>query len=240
MPSSTLGRSTVAITAAATAASIASVASLLYYFDIPSLLQQRVQSRKVGGSRCFSLDTKPSLPEFRILTQQVTLRETYPLASGVEKNVPIYDCASFDLTDASATDKLQDELYHNLTSGPGVYILRNFFADVSVIDATNRAFEEIITREQEASGTKGDHFALGNANARIWNAFSKHALQDPESYVQYFSNPWFKLATKSRRKSTLSDPAGKRRGRIETTIWVFRLMRMLWRGPRLCIRCRDY
>ncbi len=197
MPPSTPGRSTVAITAAATAASIASIASLLYYLDIPSLLQQRVQSRKVVESRCYSLNTKPSLPEFQILTQQITLPETYPLASGVEENVPIYDCASFDLTDASSTDKLQDELHHNLTSGPGVYILRNFFADATVIDATNRAFEEIITREHEASGTKGDHFAPGNANARIWNAFSKHALQDPESYVQYFSNPWFKLVCDS-------------------------------------------
>ncbi|TKA71730.1 hypothetical protein B0A55_08532 [Friedmanniomyces simplex] len=198
MPPSTSGRNTAAIAAAATAASIASIASLLYYLEIPSLLQQRVQARTVGGPRCYSPNAKPSLPEFKLLTQQETLRETYPLASRIEKNTPIYDCASFDLTDVSATDKLQDELYHNLTSGPGVYILKHFFLDPSIIDATNQAFEEIIAYEHQASGgAKGDHFAPGNANARIWNAFSKHALQDPESYVQYFSNPWFKLVCDS-------------------------------------------
>ncbi|KAK5694025.1 hypothetical protein LTR97_009643 [Elasticomyces elasticus] len=189
-PSMQAGRST-AITVAATAASIASIAGLLYHLEIPSLLQQRVKARRVGP-RCYSSKTKPSLPELRILTQQQTLHETYPLASTIEKNIPIYDCAAFDLTD---TERLQDELYHNLVSGPGVYVLKNFFADTSVIDSTNLAYEDIISRELQASGAKGDHFGTGNS--RIWNAFSKHALQEPESYVRYFSNPWFKVVCDS-------------------------------------------
>ncbi|KAK3109545.1 hypothetical protein LTR53_017096 [Teratosphaeriaceae sp. CCFEE 6253] len=185
------GRST-AITAAATAACISSLAGTVYYLGIPALLQQRVRSRKVE-SRCYSTNAKPSLAEFKLLTQQETLAETYPVASDVHENIPIYDCNRFDLANTSQVNDLQDELYHNLTAGPGVYVLRHFFPDTAVIDATNAAYEEIIAHEMKVSGAKGDHFAPGNANARIWNAFSKHALQDPESYLQYFSNPFFKV-----------------------------------------------
>ena len=195
MPSSGPSRNT-AITAAATVASVAGVVGSLYALNIPSLLSQRVKARKVEP-RNFSASSKPSLAELKLLTEQITLPSTYPLATAIEKNIPIYDCRKFNLSNARKIDQLQDELYHNLVSGPGVYVLKHFFPDTAVLGAANAAYDRIIAREKEASGEKGDHFAPGSANDRIWNSFSKHALEDPESFTEYFSNPWFKLACDS-------------------------------------------
>ncbi len=134
----------------------------------------------------------------RNLTQQLTSTITYPLAERIERKIPIYDCNSFQLGDEERIDRLQDELYHNLTAGPGVYILKHFFSDLSAIGSANQAFDAIIAAElEQTSGNKGDHFAPASANSRIWNSFSKHALQSPESFVEYFSNPWFKVVCDS-------------------------------------------
>ncbi|KAK3717188.1 hypothetical protein LTR37_005897 [Vermiconidia calcicola] len=195
MPPSARDRAT-AFTAAATFASTISILGTLYYLDIPSLLQSRVKSRKIEP-RCYSTFSKLSIQEFETLTQQVTLKETYPLANKLEKNVPVYDCNNFDITNAKQIDSLQDELYHNLTSGPGVYVLKHFFTDINTIDAANEAYDSIINRELEQSGAKGDHFAPASSNSRIWNSFSKHACQAPENFTSYFSNPWFPIVCHS-------------------------------------------
>ena len=96
-------------------------------------------------------------------------------------------------------DQLQDELYHNLTTGPGVYVLKRFFSDLGTVDASNATYDHIIARELQQSGekAKGDHFAPASANSRIWNSFSKHGLQDPDSFFKYFSTPWFKVVCES-------------------------------------------
>ena len=189
---------TGAIAAATTIASVAGLLGTLYYLDIPSLLRKRVKSRKVEP-RCYSIDSPPSITEFKTLTQQITLKETYPLATSIQKNIPIYDCKDFDLRDEEQIDSLQDELYHNLTAGPGVYVLKHFFTDLSTIDSANKAYDSIIASELNANttGVKGDHFAPASANSRIWNSFSKHCIQDPESFTHYFSNPWFKITCES-------------------------------------------
>ena len=184
------------VAAAASIASIFGILGTMYYLDIPSLLQQRVKSRKLEP-RCYSAKEAPSLAAFKTLTQQITLKETYLLARDIKKNIPIYDCTKFNLSDAKQLDSLEDELYHNLTSGPGVYVMKHFFTDIDTIDATNATYEAIIKEELERTGQKGDHFASADSNSRIWNSFSKHALQDPESFTKYFSNPWFKIACDS-------------------------------------------
>ena len=187
---------TGAISAATTIASVAGLLGTLYYLDIPSVLQKRLKSRQVE-SRCYSGKTPPSLAELKTITQQNTLSQTYPLAATIKKNIPIYDCKDFDFKDTARIDRLQDELYHNLISGPGVYVMKHFFSDLSTIDSASKAFDEINDDELQSSGAKGDHFAPASANSRIWNSFSKHALQDPSSFTAYFSNPWFKIVCES-------------------------------------------
>jgi ectoine hydroxylase-related dioxygenase (phytanoyl-CoA dioxygenase family) len=147
--------------------------------------------------RCYSNKSPPSITAFKALTAQITLKSTYPLCAEVKKNIPIYNCNDLDLANPDQLDKLQDELYHNLVSGPGVYVMKHFFNNLDTIDQASAAFDEIIASELQATGAKGDHFAPASANSRIWNSFSKHALQDPESFAAYFSNPWFKVVCES-------------------------------------------
>jgi len=96
--------------------------------------------------------------------------------------------------DEAPMEKLKDEWYHILLSGPGVFVLKIFFSTndgLRIIDGANAAFAAIIARELEGE-SKGDHFGSKTANARIWNSFSKHCLQDPGNFIEYWSNPLFK------------------------------------------------
>lgn len=195
MPPSAPQSKAVTAAAAATAATVLGAAGALYYLNIPKFFQQRPRSRTVEP-RCFSVEkNKPSLAAFAALTSQRTLAETYPLASRIEKNLPIYDSRGFDLSSPAFVDRLQDEFHHILLHGPGVLVLQNFFTDLSIIDATNAAYDAIIGREAEGDDRRedGDHYAPAGANSRIWNSFSKHALHDPCSFSAYHSNPLFPI-----------------------------------------------
>lgn len=177
-------------TALAAFACVAGLVGTVHYLEIPSLVRQRQKSRKVEP-RCYSLENPPSLEAFKVLIDQITLPSTYPKAKEISKNVPIYDCTAFQLSDREAMAQLQDEWYHILISGPGVFVLKHFFPDEDILDATNEAYATIAMEEQSIDDRKGDHFAPASANTRVWNSFSKHCLQDPESFVDYYSNPLF-------------------------------------------------
>jgi ectoine hydroxylase-related dioxygenase (phytanoyl-CoA dioxygenase family) len=139
-----------------------------------------------------------SLDEFKQICSQSIDASTYPLACAVEHNVPIYDIAALDTPQLTAEtiSHLQDEWHHILHTGPGVFVLRGMYTPTkyaSILSATNDAFDRIIARERASNPSKGDHFAASGTNDRIWNAFSKHALEDPASFTSYYANPW--LAT---------------------------------------------
>lgn len=154
-------------------------------------------SNGVVEPRCCSVADKQSLDAFKTLTSQSTLSSTYPLAASVQENIPIYDASSFKLSDEFFVSRLQDELYHVLVKGPGVYVIYSFYQDKSFIDSANTAYDAIIAQELATSGTKGDHFAAGGSNSRVWNSFSKHCFQDVESFFHYYSNPLFKVVCES-------------------------------------------
>ncbi|KAJ5474485.1 hypothetical protein N7475_004051 [Penicillium sp. IBT 31633x] len=147
------------------------------------------------ASRLYSTSTT-RLSEFKEICSQTTNPTTYPLASEVKSNIPIYNIADLESTGLTADliTRLQDEWHHILHTGPGVYVLRSMYNPskyASTLNSTNNAFNAIIAHENGQSTTKkGDHFAAGGTNDRIWNAFSKHALQDPSSFIDYYSNPW--------------------------------------------------
>jgi ectoine hydroxylase-related dioxygenase (phytanoyl-CoA dioxygenase family) len=184
-------------TALAAFVSLATVVGAIHYLEIPSLLAQRKKARKVS-KRCYDTEERYSLAAFQTLTTQLTLPETYPLAIDLQKNVPIYDCLRIDLEDAKKVEALKDELFHILYDGPGVYVMKNFFTDMATLDSANAAFATIIEIElKESNGAKGDHFAPASANSRIWNSFSKHCIQDPASFVKYYSNPLFRLVSEA-------------------------------------------
>ncbi|KAL4927696.1 phytanoyl-CoA dioxygenase family protein [Aspergillus undulatus] len=152
------------------------------------------------SSRVFHKETSVSLSDFQQICSQTTDPATYPLASTVQSNIPIYNAPSFNPTDPSQTTVLQDEWYHILESGPGIFVLKGMY-DVSkynsTLSATNAAFQTIIDDERLRNGKTGDHFAAGGKNDRIWNSFSKHAFADPVSFTDYYSNPWLKIVSET-------------------------------------------
>ncbi|KAJ5143687.1 Phytanoyl-CoA dioxygenase [Penicillium bovifimosum] len=148
-----------------------------------------------GHSKVTSrLYSSPQLTEFQEICSQTTDPTTYPLANDIQSNIPIYDLPALESTlTATLLTRLQDEWHHILHKGPGVYILRSMYPSpkyTQTLTSTNEAFNAIIARERTHPTKKGDHFAAANTNDRIWNAFSKHALQDPSSFLSYYSNPW--------------------------------------------------
>ncbi|EXJ92129.1 hypothetical protein A1O3_00679 [Capronia epimyces CBS 606.96] len=163
--------------------------------DSRPLQDRHTHSTSRNGSqipkRLYSISRPPSLASFRKLCAQTITADTYPQASAVVANIPIYNLSGTP-PDQTTIDHLQDEWHHILLSGPGVFVLRNFVRererDTGLLNRVNSVFSTII--ESEASVSKGDHFAASGKNSRIWNSFQKHAERDPASFVLYYSNPW--------------------------------------------------
>ncbi|KAL1859495.1 hypothetical protein Daus18300_009640 [Diaporthe australafricana] len=145
--------------------------------------------------RLFSLNEAPSVDQLAAICSQRATREHYPLAAAVESNVPIYDLPAFSALPKAQRGALQDEWYHILHSGPGVFVTKGLFRDRQLLERANRAFYSIIEREREGGVSQGDHFAAAGKNDRIWNSFSKHALADPASFAAYYGNPFLGLVS---------------------------------------------
>ncbi len=127
---------------------------------------------------------------------QQTHLEDYPNALAVEKKVVIYDgrhlnrCCSHEET----TRDIVTELHMCLSEGPGVFVMRNAYARVSLLDDITAVFYEIIETERKAAGGGGDHFGQ---NERIWNALQKVCVRAPELFIPYFGNPLIALAARA-------------------------------------------
>ncbi|CBY01639.1 similar to phytanoyl-CoA dioxygenase [Plenodomus lingam JN3] len=143
-------------------------------------------------SRLFSASNPPSLDDFdRLISETKAIH--YPLSTRITSSVPIYELPEFSSLTPGQRSALQDEWYHILLSGPGVFVTKYLFKDISLIEKVSTVFASIIAKEKEISGQRGDHFAGSGANDRIWNSFSKHCMQDSESFLKYYSNPWLPL-----------------------------------------------
>jgi ectoine hydroxylase-related dioxygenase (phytanoyl-CoA dioxygenase family) len=146
----------------------------------------------VVGSRVFLASKPPSLELFKELTTE-SIPIHYPLASNVISNVPIYELPVYTSLDFKERNALQDEWYHILRSGPGVFAVKYMYKDTDLLDRVSGVYSDIIVQEKQHAGKRGDHFAGSGANDRIWNSFSKHCLHDPASFTEYYSNPWLPL-----------------------------------------------
>ncbi|RYN81005.1 hypothetical protein AA0117_g2723 [Alternaria alternata] len=148
------------------------------------------------GPRLFSVKKPPSLDDFKKLTTE-SVPCHYPLAKAVELNVPIYHLPDYHSLSPEERSALQDEWYHILLSGPGVFVTKDLYKDTSLLEKVNRVYANIIAEEKKVAGKRGDHFAGAGANDRIWNSLSKHCLQDPESFATYYANPWLPLISEA-------------------------------------------
>lgn len=142
--------------------------------------------------RLFSTSQPPSLDDFKALTiESATIH--YPLAKEIINKVPVYDLSRLSSYSADQLSALQDEWYHILLHGPGVFATKHMYTDLGLIDKVNDVYSSIIKQEEQKAGKKGDHFATSGSNSRIWNSFSKHCLADPSTFLKYYSNPWLPL-----------------------------------------------
>lgn len=144
-------------------------------------------------TRLFSLHETPSLNELAGICTRKAAHHDYPLAASIQRNVPIYQLPPLSSLDATGRADLQDEWYRVLLSGPGVFVTKGLYKDTSVLDRSTEAFYKIVDHERQNATSQGDHFAAAGKNDRIWNSFSKHALRDPASFVDYYSNPYLGL-----------------------------------------------
>lgn len=139
------------------------------------------------------------LADLLTLTSRSVDLHDYPLASTVEKNVLIYDCARLraKLGDAEALQDLRAEWAAALLTGPGVVVLKHAEADHAMLDHVSELFRAMIQEQHRTGLGGGDHFAKPGANDRIWNSLEKHCLADPESFARYYSNPFFALISEA-------------------------------------------
>lgn len=118
------------------------------------------------------------------LIQQKLAPADVPFAADIQKNVPVYDIPSLNLSDP----ELLAEWARVLLSGAGVICLKRAYADTTPVDRATEVFQHLIKDERAHGAGKGDHFAASGANDRIWNALQKHCFRDPEGFAAYYAN----------------------------------------------------
>ncbi|KAK5080012.1 hypothetical protein LTR70_009022 [Exophiala xenobiotica] len=152
---------------------------------------------RTTSGRLYHTNTPSSISMLKILCSRTIDKSFYPHCKSTPNNIPVYDLSSCSSADEATVSALQEEWHSILHTGPGVYVLKHFYAApyLPVIDQSNEVFDRIIAAE--AANSRGDHFAASNANSRIWNSLQKHAIAEPRSFVQYYANPWLRHASES-------------------------------------------
>jgi ectoine hydroxylase-related dioxygenase (phytanoyl-CoA dioxygenase family) len=139
-----------------------------------------------------------SVGDLAELVATVTPAGRYPLAAGIEREIVVYDAATFDAAaaDGSRRSALMAELAEVLRDGPGVILVRGA-VPVDVVDRTRAVLEEFLDEQRSTSNATGDHFAMAGTNDRIWNALEKLAVASPECFVDYYSSASIALASEA-------------------------------------------
>jgi len=112
--------------------------------------------------------------------------EDYAHACSVNQGVLIYDAIKIEeALDDGDKMSVQKSLYKCLSTGPGVFVVKNLQGR-SVIDQMTQVFKSIIDKEKDVN-EGADHFGNGT-NDRLWNAAEKTCLKDPDTFVDYYKN----------------------------------------------------
>ena len=138
-----------------------------------------------------------SIDMFDKLCSQETKQSDYPLAAEVNSKVVCYDGDALRDTVANQVERedFQEELARVLESGPGVFVVRDFFNTTQPITQLNAVIKRLF--EQQAGTVAADHFAKAGENGRIWNVLEKTALEDAASHIEYYKNPLFQLVSEA-------------------------------------------
>ena len=131
--------------------------------------------------------------DFGTFVTQVTTQtnpRSVPLASQIEKQIPIYsgEVVRAASDQPSHRKALLTEWTKVFLSGAGIIVIRNGIENAAVVDRASEVFSQIIESEKTETLGGGDHFAQAGANDRIWNALEKHCLIDPHNFTKYYAN----------------------------------------------------
>jgi ectoine hydroxylase-related dioxygenase (phytanoyl-CoA dioxygenase family) len=128
--------------------------------------------------------------EFVRMVERRTDPADYPLASAIRAEVPVYDGDAIRKAagEEASRQALMAEWAEAMLSGPGIVVFEQAFADLGVVDAATRIFQEIIEDQRRDQSGRGDHFAKPGANDRVWNALEKLCLSAPEVFARYYAN----------------------------------------------------
>ena len=131
--------------------------------------------------------------DFGTFLTQVTTQtnpRSVPLASQIEKQIPIYsgEVVRAASDQPSHRKALITEWTKVFLSGAGIIVIRNGIENAAIVDRASEVFSQIIESEKTETLGGGDHFAQAGANDRIWNALEKHCLIDPHNFTKYYAN----------------------------------------------------
>ena len=145
---------------------------------------------KLRSDKVWLTKDQCDIEDFAALVSRTTEPADYPLASKIEKNIPIYDGDTVRkaAADPERRKAVMAEWVEAMTDGPGVVAFKHAFADTAPIDAATELFNAIIAEQHATGKGGGDHFAKPGANDRVWNALEKHCLRDPEGFARYYGN----------------------------------------------------
>ncbi len=142
--------------------------------------------------------TDCDLDDFRAIVETTVDLADYPHASAIERGAVAYEAARLRdaIRDAESAVAVRNELTRALRDGPGIIVLAGSIAP-DVVDRVTAAFERLIAQQKADGLAAGDHYAKPGANDRVWNAFEKLAVEDPEAFVDYYSNDMIRLGALS-------------------------------------------
>ena len=140
--------------------------------------------------------------DFAVFLAQVnaeTHPRSVPLATQIEKNVPVYSGVDVRAASHRPSHKkaLLAEWSKVFLSGAGTIVIRNGIENTEVIDRASEIFSQIIENEKVNTIGGGDHFAKVGSNDRIWNALEKHCLNDPKNYIEYYASDAVAMAAEA-------------------------------------------
>ncbi len=127
--------------------------------------------------------------DFEACLDQVTRPKDVPLATAIEKNIPVYDSAQLQsVLDGESRRIVMAEWARVLRSGAGIVVLKDAYSDTRVLDEATETYDRIIGQEKQNAGGGADHFAASGANDRIWNSLQKLCEAAPDVFLRYFAN----------------------------------------------------
>ncbi|WCN08168.1 phytanoyl-CoA dioxygenase family protein [Marinomonas mediterranea] len=145
---------------------------------------------------CFLSTQDVSVKDLDALIKRRTDVSEYSLSSAVVHNVLVYDASRVITAAQKNRQAVMAEFHKVLSDGPGVFVIKKAYRDLSIVDDQTVVFNALL-KEESANGKVADHFAEAGANGRLWNALQKSALRDPAVFVKYNANPLLGLASES-------------------------------------------